>query len=91
MDIHFKLTKLIVADPQALERFYMALGFKIVERRYGKDITGYADVAQEQSRLSQTGDEASHLIVLARFINFDPPDGAGSALSGALLVGDPHQ
>ena len=73
MSIEFTLTKLIVADVEKLERFYLALGFKIVERRFGDKITGSGDVAQEQSRLSTTGDATSHLLVLARFVNCPPP------------------
>jgi hypothetical protein len=40
MSIEFTLTKLIVADVEKLERFYLALGFKIVERRFGDKMTG---------------------------------------------------
>lgn len=81
MSIEFTLTKLIVADVEKLERFYLALGFKIVERRFGDKMTGSGDVAQEQSRLSTTGDATSHLLVLARFVNFPRP-GPGSAYPG---------
>lgn len=50
MSLEFTLTKLIVADVEKLENFYQALGFKIVERRFGDKMTGSGDVAQEQSR-----------------------------------------
>jgi catechol 2,3-dioxygenase-like lactoylglutathione lyase family enzyme len=73
MDIEFSLTKLNVNDLAALERFYVALGFKVVERRLGEMATGVGvgqgDVAQEQVRLSETGDATSHRLVLSRFIN----------------------
>lgn len=73
MEVEFSLTKLNVNDPVALEHFYVALGFKVVERRLGEMATGVGvgleDVAQEQVRLSQTGDATSHRLVLSRFVN----------------------
>jgi catechol 2,3-dioxygenase-like lactoylglutathione lyase family enzyme len=73
MFMEFSLTKIIVNDLEALERFYVAIGLKVVERRFGELATGVGvgngDVAQEQVRLSQTGDTTSHRLVLSRFIN----------------------
>jgi hypothetical protein len=73
MTIGFNITKRIVHDIDAVERFYVALGFKIVERRVGDGAIGEEDVAQEQSRLSLTGDTSSHILVLARFYNLPRP------------------
>ena len=82
MEIEFSLTKLIVADVNLLERFYVALGFKVTERRFGKDVTGTGDVAQEQSRLSTTGEKIPPQLVLSRFINFPEPTVPGPAYPG---------
>jgi catechol 2,3-dioxygenase-like lactoylglutathione lyase family enzyme len=64
-------SKRIVADLDAAERFYAALGFETLQR-----ITGGEDdrrVWQEQVYMSPTGDGASHVLILCRFLAYDPP------------------
>ena len=62
-------TKLVVRDVAATERFYVALGLKVVSRNVG----GEAEVRQQQSWLSATGDASSHLLILSRFLELAPP------------------
>jgi predicted enzyme related to lactoylglutathione lyase len=63
-------TKLVVGDVEAAERFYReALGLKVVTRNLG----GEAEVRQEQSWLSATGDMSAHVLILSRFLELPPP------------------
>jgi catechol 2,3-dioxygenase-like lactoylglutathione lyase family enzyme len=64
MDFAMHATKLVVADVEAAERFYLALGMKVANRNLG----GEAEVRQEQSWLSATGDMSSHVLILSRFL-----------------------
>ena len=63
-------TKLVVRDVAAAERFYCALGLKLVNRNTG----GEGDVHQEQSWLSTSGDMASHVLILTRFVELPLPE-----------------
>ena len=65
----FHATKLVVADLAASERFYLALGLKLASRNQG----GEADVRQDQSWLSITGDMTSHVLILSRFVELPSP------------------
>jgi catechol 2,3-dioxygenase-like lactoylglutathione lyase family enzyme len=65
----FHATKLVVADAAASERFYLALGLKLASRNLG----GEAQVRQQQSWLSVTGDMASHVLILAQFVDLPAP------------------
>jgi catechol 2,3-dioxygenase-like lactoylglutathione lyase family enzyme len=69
--IGWNFAKRIVADVEAAERFYAAMGLKTVVRRLG----GQDDdqVRQEQIYMSLTGDEASHQLILCRFPAYPPP------------------
>jgi catechol 2,3-dioxygenase-like lactoylglutathione lyase family enzyme len=62
-------TKLVVRDVPAMERFYLALGFKLVSRNLG----GEDEVRQEQSWLSTSGDASAHILILSRFVELPPP------------------
>lgn len=62
-------TKLVVRDADAAERFYSALGFKLVSRNVG----GEAETRQKQSWLSASGDMSAHLIILSEFTELPPP------------------
>jgi catechol 2,3-dioxygenase-like lactoylglutathione lyase family enzyme len=64
MDFAMHATKLVVADVEAAERFYVALGMKVASRNLG----GEEEVRQEQSWLSATGDMSSHILILSRFL-----------------------
>ncbi len=70
MQFAMHATKLIVRDVGASERFYLALGHKLVNRNQG----GEGDVHQEQSWLSATGDMTSHVLILTRFVELPLPD-----------------
>jgi catechol 2,3-dioxygenase-like lactoylglutathione lyase family enzyme len=63
MQFAMHATKLVVRDVTATERFYCALGLKLVNRNTG----GEGDVRQEQSWLSASGDMESHVLILTRF------------------------
>lgn len=65
----FHATKLVVADVEASERFYLALGLKLASRNLG----GEDVVRQQQSWLSATGDMASHVLILSRFVELPAP------------------
>lgn len=62
-------TKLVVADVAAAERFYRALGLKVVSRNLG----GEDEVRQEQCWLSVTGEPGAHILILSRFVELPPP------------------
>jgi len=59
-------TKLVVNDLAAAEAFYVAIGLKMVRRNLG----GEAEVRQDQSWLSATGDASAHLLILSQFLEF---------------------
>lgn len=69
MDFDLHATKLVVADVPAAERFYTALGLKLVSRNTG----GEREVRQEQSWLSRTGDMSAHVLILTRFLELPMP------------------
>lgn len=62
-------TKLVVRDVAAAERFYEAIGLKLVSRNLG----GEGEVRQQQSWMSVTGDSASHMLILSEFIEVPAP------------------
>jgi catechol 2,3-dioxygenase-like lactoylglutathione lyase family enzyme len=62
-------TKLVVRDVEAAERFYRALGLKVVSRNVG----GEDVVRQEQCWLSSSGDANTHILILSRFLELPPP------------------
>ena len=62
-------TKVVVRDVAAAERFYEAIGLRLVNRNLG----GEADVRQQQSWLSVTGDSSGHMLILSQFLEAPPP------------------
>jgi catechol 2,3-dioxygenase-like lactoylglutathione lyase family enzyme len=64
MDFEMHATKLVVGDVEKTERFYVALGMKVVARNLG----GEAEVRQQQTWLSKTGGVDSHVLILSRFM-----------------------
>jgi catechol 2,3-dioxygenase-like lactoylglutathione lyase family enzyme len=69
MDFEMHATKLVVGDVEKAERFYVALGMKVVARNLG----GEAEVRQQQSWLSKTGGMDSHGLILSRFMELPAP------------------
>ena len=69
MSIEMSATKLVVRDVDETERFYQAVGLKIV----GRNIGGEDEVRQQQSWLSSTGDSSAHILILSRFLELPPP------------------
>lgn len=69
MSISMSHTKLVVRDVGAAERFYRAMGLKVVSRNVG----GEGDVAQEQCWLSASGDASAHILILTRFLELPLP------------------
>jgi catechol 2,3-dioxygenase-like lactoylglutathione lyase family enzyme len=69
MDISITATKLVVSDADAAERFYSAIGLKLVSRNVG----GEAEVRQKQSWLSASGDANAHMLILSQFLECPPP------------------
>jgi catechol 2,3-dioxygenase-like lactoylglutathione lyase family enzyme len=69
MGIAMNFNKLVVADVPAAERFYVAMGLKVVSRNLG----GEDDVRQEQSWLSASGDMTTHCLILTRFLELPDP------------------
>ena len=57
-------TKLVVRDADAGERFYAAIGLRLVARNTG----GEREVRQKQAWLSVTGDSTSHILILSEFL-----------------------
>ena len=62
-------TKLVVRDADAAERFYAAIGLKLVARNTG----GEKEVRQKQAWMSVTGDTASHMLILSEFLETPAP------------------
>lgn len=62
-------TKLVVRDVDAAERFYQAIGLKLVTRNLG----GEGDVRQQQSWMSVSGDSNSHMLILSQFTEVPAP------------------
>lgn len=69
MIIGMHATKLIVRDVAAAERFYVGIGLRLVSRNLG----GEAEVRQQQSWLSVTGDSSSHILILSQFLEVAAP------------------
>jgi catechol 2,3-dioxygenase-like lactoylglutathione lyase family enzyme len=68
MKITMNSMKLIVRDLEASERFYCAMGFKVVSRNVG----GEGEVRQAQCWLSETGTRDSFLLILSHFLETPP-------------------
>jgi len=71
MIIGMHATKVVVRDVEAMERFYQAIGLKLVNRNLG----GEGEVRQQQSWLSVTGDANSHMLILSQFLEVPAPAG----------------
>jgi catechol 2,3-dioxygenase-like lactoylglutathione lyase family enzyme len=69
MTLAMHATKLVVRDVEAAERFYLAFGLKLVNRNLG----GEAEVRQQQSWLSATGDMSAHVLILSQFPELPAP------------------
>jgi catechol 2,3-dioxygenase-like lactoylglutathione lyase family enzyme len=69
MTLAMHATKLVVRDVEAQERFYLAFGLKLVNRNLG----GEAEVRQQQSWLSTTGDMSAHILILSQFPELPAP------------------
>lgn len=69
MTLSMRFTKRVVGDIAAAEAFYLAMGLKLVGRNQG----GELDVHQSQVWLSASGDMASHVLILSRFIELPLP------------------
>jgi catechol 2,3-dioxygenase-like lactoylglutathione lyase family enzyme len=67
MTVSVQRTKLVVRDVDEAERFYTAIGLKIVRRIPD---TGGSKARQRITWVSGTGDESSHVIALSRFLNY---------------------
>lgn len=70
MIVGMHATKVVVREVDAAERFYEAIGLKVVSRNIG----GEDEVQQKQSWLSVTGDSGSHMLILSQFLEVPPPD-----------------
>jgi len=68
MSITIKNMKLVVQDLETAERFYRAIGLKVV----GRNVGGEGDVAQAQCWLSETGDHSAYVLILSRFLERPP-------------------
>jgi catechol 2,3-dioxygenase-like lactoylglutathione lyase family enzyme len=62
-------TKLVVRDLETAERFYQAIGMKVVNRNLG----GEGAVRQAQCWLSATGAAGEHILILSHFLEVPPP------------------
>ena len=69
MPIAMRFTKLVVGDLALTEAFYLAMGLKVVSRNEG----GEEEVHQQQCWLSASGDMASHVLILSRFVELPLP------------------
>ena len=69
MNIKMNNFKLVVGDLARAERFYAAMGLKVVARNLG----GEKEVRQEQCWMSETGDMQSFTLILSRFTELPLP------------------
>lgn len=69
MIVAIHATKLVVRDVRAAERFYEAVGLKLVAHNLG----GEGEVRQDQSWMSATGDNSSHMLILSQFLEMAAP------------------
>ncbi|MCB2079205.1 MAG: VOC family protein [Novosphingobium sp.] len=69
MIVAMHATKVVVRDVEAAERFYAAIGLKLVNRNLG----GEGNVRQQQSWMSVTGDSTSHMLILSQFTEIPTP------------------
>jgi catechol 2,3-dioxygenase-like lactoylglutathione lyase family enzyme len=69
MNITMNTMKLVVRDLTVTERFYRAMGFKVVTRNTG----GEKEVHQAQCWLSTTGDRNSFVLILSQFLEVAAP------------------
>ena len=69
MPIAMRFTKLVVGDLALTERFYVAMGLKVVGRNEG----GEEAVHQQQCWLSASGDRDTHVLILSRFVELPLP------------------
>jgi predicted enzyme related to lactoylglutathione lyase len=68
MKITMNSMKLVVRDLDASERFYCAMGFKVVSRNLG----GENEVRQAQCWLSESGNRDGFVLILSRFLETRP-------------------
>jgi catechol 2,3-dioxygenase-like lactoylglutathione lyase family enzyme len=80
MNFAMHATKLVVRDVDAAERFYCALGMKVVNRNTG----GEKEVHQQQSWLSANGAEGEHTLILTQFLEL--PEPAAPAYPGEIWL-----
>jgi catechol 2,3-dioxygenase-like lactoylglutathione lyase family enzyme len=73
MSLAIVATKRVVRDVEVAERFYCAMGMKVVSRQIRGETVGEAETAQEQSHLSATGDAAAPGLLLCHFYKLPPP------------------
>jgi lactoylglutathione lyase len=69
MSVEMHATKLVVGNVEKAERFYQAVGLKVISRNTG----GEEEVRQQQCWLSSTGDMSAHILILSRFLELPPP------------------
>lgn len=69
MPIAMRFTKLVVGNLEQAERFYSAIGLKLVSRNEG----GEDEVHQRQCWLSASGDMTSHVLILSYFVELPRP------------------
>jgi catechol 2,3-dioxygenase-like lactoylglutathione lyase family enzyme len=73
VSIALNFTKLVVRDAEAQERFYTALGLKVVYRRRGEEDGVDSDVAQDQRYLCANEDGSGPQIIICEFYKLPPP------------------
>ncbi len=80
--LHFGLTKLVVPDLPAAERFYCdALGFRLVRHNRATDHA----YQQEQAILALGEEPGGHALILVRYLNRPCPE-PGAAWIGLTVV-----
>jgi catechol 2,3-dioxygenase-like lactoylglutathione lyase family enzyme len=71
--IALNFTKLVVRDAEAAERFYTAVGLKVVYRRRGQEEGADADVAQDQRYMCANEDGSGLQVIICEFYKLPPP------------------
>lgn len=84
MPTAMRFTKIIVGNLARSERFYAGLGLTA----FNRSLSGEDRAAQEQVWVSASGDMASHVLLLSRFLNLPAPKRPDYPGEAWLILGD---
>lgn len=84
MPAAMRFTKIVVGDLARSQQFYAALGLIA----FNRSLSGEDRARQEQVWVSASGDMASHVLLLSRFLNLPAPRRPDYPGEAWLILGD---